>query len=198
VNPAADAAPTTDPRVRNENSVVGVAHPLGLGGESGPSADRHVHAVLAPGVAEVDTRTIRQLLGERETAATAMAQALREQIATLTDQLARAETELADLATTRKTLSALTGEPEATDPADATVTSVAYQQILAAFTTATAAMRAKDVCLALGLGTAPKDTEGLRAKLKRLVARQVLIETEPGLFALAATAPSTPDREQGR
>jgi hypothetical protein len=141
----------------------------------------------------VDTRTIRQLIGERETAATALAQELREQIAALTGQLARAETELADLATTRKTLSALTGEPEATSPADATVASVAYQQILAVFTTATGAMRAKDVCLALGLGTAPKDTEGLRAKLKRLVARQVLIETEPGQFALAPTAPSTQD-----
>ena len=78
-------------------------------------------------------------------------------------------------------------------PTAPTLASVAYQQILAAFTTATAAMRAKDVCLALGLGTAPKDTEGLRAKLKRLVAHQVLIETEPGLFALAAAAPSTQD-----
>jgi hypothetical protein len=141
----------------------------------------------------VDTQTIRRLIGERETAASAMAQALREQIAALTEQLVRAETELADLATTRKTLTALTGEPETTDPADATIASVAYQQILAAFTTATGALRAKDVCLALSLGTAPKDTEGLRAKLKRLVARQILIETEPGLFALATTAPSTQD-----
>jgi glycine/D-amino acid oxidase-like deaminating enzyme len=101
----------------------------------------------------VDTRTIQQLIGERETAASAMAQALREQIAALTDQLARAETELADLATTRKTLNALTGEPEAATPTDAPVAGVAYQQILAVFTT-TGAMRAKDVCLALGLGTA--------------------------------------------
>jgi hypothetical protein len=66
------------------------------------------------------------------------------------------------------------------------------------FTTTTGAMRAKDGCLALRLGTAPKDTEGLRVRLKRLVARQVLIETEPGLLALAATTPSTQDREQGR
>jgi hypothetical protein len=64
------------------------------------------------------------------------------------------------------------------------------------FTTATTGMRAKDLCLTLGLGTAPKDTEGLRAKLKRLVARQVLIETEPGLFSLASTASSTQDDEQ--
>lgn len=46
-------------------------------------------------------------------------------------------------------------------------------------------MRAKDVCLALGVGVAAKDTEGMRAKLKRLVARQILTEAEPGLFTLA-------------
>jgi hypothetical protein len=50
---------------------------------------------------------------------------------------------------------------------------------------------ARHVCLALGLGTTPKDTEGLRAKLKRLVARQILAETRPGLFALAPTTAST-------
>src|SRR5690348_8078680 len=79
-----------------------------------------------------------------------------------------AEVQLADLATTRRTLTALTGEPEAGFPADATVSSVAYQQILAVLTTAGGPMRAKDVCLALGMGTTPKDTERLRAKLKRL------------------------------
>jgi hypothetical protein len=66
------------------------------------------------------------------------------------------------------------------------------------FTTATDAMRAKDVCLALGLGTTPKDTEGLRAKLKRLVAREILVETQPGLFALTPTKQSTQDNEQRR
>jgi hypothetical protein len=47
-------------------------------------------------------------------------------------------------------------------------------------------MRAKDVCHALGIGTEPKDTEGIRAKLKRLVKRRHLTEPEPGLFALVA------------
>ncbi|TDC85929.1 hypothetical protein E1193_01080 [Micromonospora sp. KC606] len=46
-------------------------------------------------------------------------------------------------------------------------------------------MRAKDICHALGTGTIARDTEGLRAKLKRLVGRQILAETEPGLFVLA-------------
>lgn len=137
----------------------------------------------------MDTRPIRDLIAEREAAATAAAEALQEQIATLTDQLTRAENELADLAITRKTLLTLTGEPDTPTP-DATLASVAYQQILAVFT-ATDAMRAKDVCHALGLGVTPKDTEGLRAKLKRLVARHILVEAEPGLFALApATPPS--------
>jgi len=40
---------------------------------------------------------------------------------------------------------------------------------------------------------AAKDTEGLRAKLKRLVARAVLTEPEPGLFALAQPTTSGPD-----
>jgi len=69
----------------------------------------------------VDTRAIWQMISERETIATANVQALREQIAALTDQLAHAESELADLATTRKTLAELTGQPETTSQADATV-----------------------------------------------------------------------------
>ncbi|GAA4722557.1 hypothetical protein [Phytohabitans rumicis] len=140
--------------------------------------------------------SIWQLIAQCEDAANATAQGLREQIATLTTQLARVETELADLATTRKTLTALTGGQPDTATSDATVASPAYQQIRGVFTAATDAMRAKDVCLALGLGTTPKDTEGLRAKLKRLVARQVLVETEPGLFALAPLTPSTQDPER--
>jgi hypothetical protein len=49
----------------------------------------------------------------------------------------------------------------------------------------------------LGLGTTSKDTEGLRATLKRLVARQILIESEPDLFTLAA-ATHRPHRTRSR
>ena len=50
------------------------------------------------------------------------------------------------------------------------------------------------ICLALGTGTAAKNTERLRAKLKRLVARGVFTERESGLFALVAQpATSSPD-----
>jgi len=144
----------------------------------------------------VDTRAVWALITDREATASAAAQTLREQIAALSERLAQAEAELGDLATTRRTLAVLTGQPDTPSAGDATIASVAYQQILATLTAATEPMRAKDVCLALGLGTAPKDTEGLRAKLKRLVARQVLTETEPGLFALATTTPSTQDTGQ--
>ncbi len=97
---------------------------------------------------------------------------------------------MADLAVTRTTLLTLTGgQTEAAAPVDATIASPAYQQILAVFTATTGGIRAKDVCLALGAGTTAKDTEGTRAKLKRLVTRHILVEAEPGLFTLAS-APS--------
>jgi hypothetical protein len=78
----------------------------------------------------------------------------------------------------------LTGAPAAT-PVDATIASPACQQILAEFTAATCGMRAKDVCIAPGIGITARDSEGMRAKLKRLVARRILIEAESGLFTLA-------------
>ncbi|MFG2013363.1 hypothetical protein ACGFNF_30350 [Micromonospora sp. NPDC048868] len=130
------------------------------------------------------------LLTERETAAGITAERLREQIAALTDQLTTAETELAELAITRKTLLSLTGHADPGAPTDATVASPAYQQILAVFHSATAPMRAKDICHALGTDTTTKDTENLRAKLKRLVARQILTEPEAGLFTLASPPPA--------
>ena len=139
--------------------------------------------------------SILDLITEREAAATAAADRLRAQIATLTDELARADTELAELAITRRTMISLTGEPDVA-PVDATVASAPYQQILAAFGTATSGMRAKDVCRALGTSVTAKDTEGMRAKLKRLVARHILAETEPGLFTLAPPTLSAPAREQ--
>ncbi|MBT8224504.1 MAG: hypothetical protein HKP61_19465 [Dactylosporangium sp.] len=122
------------------------------------------------------------LIAERETAATT----LREQIAALTGQLAGIETEFNELAITRTTLLRMAGEAEAAAAAlDATVTSGPYQQVLAVFTAATSAIRAKDVCLALDTDASAKNVEKMRARLKRLVARQILAEPEPGLFTLA-------------
>lgn len=133
-----------------------------------------------------------ELIAEREMATAAAAETLREQIAKLSAELALVDTELAELAITRATLTKLIGVAEATIPidtaADATVASAPYQQILTVFTTATTTtggMRAKDICQALDLDITARHTEGIRAKLKRLVARNVLVEPEPGLFTLA-------------
>jgi hypothetical protein len=130
----------------------------------------------------VNTTTVLDLIAAREAAASAARDELREQQAKLAAEVAAIESELADLATTRQTLTKiLEHEVTASEPV---VISEAYQQILAVFTPDRGALRAKDVCLALGIGTEPKDTEGIRAKLKRLVNRQILTESQPGLFTL--------------
>ena len=137
---------------------------------------------------------VLELITAREAVAATQAEQLRAQIAALTEQLVVVDAELADLATTRTTLLRLTGATtSSTSPTDATVASPAYQQILAVFAATGNPLRAKDICVALGTGTAAKNTESLRAKLKRLVTRGVLTEPESGLFALAQPATSDPD-----
>jgi hypothetical protein len=114
---------------------------------------------------------------------------LPEQIAQLTEQLATAEKTLERLEITRETVLELAAEaglplPEPLPPG--------YRDILAAFEKADGALRAKDVCQALGTGTEPRHVEGIRAKLKRLVSRDILTEPEPGLFTLAQPARPAP------
>jgi phosphate uptake regulator len=126
--------------------------------------------------------TILTLIGERETTATVTAGRLREQISLLTGELTRIDRELADLATTRSMLQHLAATEFTAD--DPTIVSAAYQQILAILGTATAGMRAKDVCLALDIEPLPKHVEGTRAKLKRLVNREIVTEEQPEIFSL--------------
>ena len=126
--------------------------------------------------------TILGLITERESTATATAERLREQIGLLTTELARIDQDLAALATTRSTLQNLAAAEFTAD--DPTVISSAYQQILAVLKTTPAGMRAKDICLALDIEPLPKHVEGARAKLKRLVNRELVIETQPGIFTL--------------
>jgi hypothetical protein len=129
--------------------------------------------------------SILDLIAERETTAAAAATALRDQIAALTEQLTGIETELTELAITRTTVLRLASEADAAAPLDAIVASSPYQQILAVFATATSDIRAKDVCLALDTDASAKNVEKMRARLKRLVTRQILTEPEPGIFTLA-------------
>jgi hypothetical protein len=135
----------------------------------------------------VSTAPILGLITARETVAGLAADQLREQISVLSQQLSALETELADLATTRNTLLRLGGHID-DQSADTRPGNPTYQQILAVFATAEHPLRAKDICQALGVGTTANHTESLRAKLKRLVARDALTEDRPGLFALTPSA----------
>jgi hypothetical protein len=59
-----------------------------------------------------------------------------------------------------------------------------YQDVLEVLTDAGRPLRAGHIAAGLGLEIAPSKVEGLRSKLKRLVARGWLDEQTPGLFAI--------------
>ncbi|MGA5135545.1 hypothetical protein ACPCTO_38075 [Streptomyces olivoreticuli] len=117
------------------------------------------------------------------------AERLRDQIARLAEQLAAAEQTLNRLDTTRETILELAAE-DGTPPPEPL--SAGYREILALFEQAGEGLRAREVSRELGLGPEPRHTENTRAKLKRLVTRDILTEPEPGLFTLAKTAPDSP------
>jgi hypothetical protein len=108
---------------------------------------------------------------------------LRDHIAELTARLREFDTESENLQITRKTLLGLPAPAPVDDPPRAEVPEhPAYQQILTVLTDTGGPMRARDICEALDLPILPKNTEGIRSKLKRLVTRGILTEPEPGLF----------------
>ncbi|MGY3061918.1 hypothetical protein ACVWZD_006216 [Streptomyces sp. TE3672] len=121
-------------------------------------------------------------LGIQEDAAQAQADDLRTQITELQDRLREAETHLEHLAITRQTVTALggrlpaqTGSPDLPEHPD-------YPRILAVFNETTGHLRARDVCEVLDYELLPKNIEGTRAKLKRLVKLDVLTEVDAGSF----------------
>lgn len=61
---------------------------------------------------------------------------------------------------------------------------VAYRDVVEVLAGA-GPLRARQVCQAVGTGAEPRHREGMRIKLKRLVERGWLVETEPGLFVCA-------------
>ncbi|MEV0695830.1 hypothetical protein [Streptomyces sp. NPDC050388] len=142
-----------------------------------------------------------EALEAREAAARGEADRLREQIAGLSGELSRLEGLLFRLRITRETVDevlaggpstaaggkdASKGAAEALPAAEAepdgTVMSPEYQAIIGLFATSGAAMRCKEVCVVLGLGSEARHVAGMRSKLKRLVERGILAETLPGLF----------------
>lgn len=113
---------------------------------------------------------------------------LRSRIEELTARLGELDAENEDLRITRKTLLALPAPPPAEDTPRLDVPDhPAYRQILAALTVASRPMRARDLCEALDPPILPKNIEGIRCKLKRLVTRGILTEPEPGLFVQPRT-----------
>jgi hypothetical protein len=126
-------------------------------------------------------RTALDKIADREHAVTATTEQVRTQIGTLAGRLRELDAELTDLQVARKVILAL-GDDEPAGPR--LPDNPVYQHILTALNDGTAPMRAKDLCHALDLGFEPSKIEGMRSKLKRLVATGLVTEGEPGLFTL--------------
>jgi hypothetical protein len=75
---------------------------------------------------------------------------------------------------------------------DASVLPPAYRDVLELLVDAGRPLRARELVVLLGLPAEAAKVEGLRSKLKRLVARGWLAEQMPGVFAL----PARPDIER--
>jgi hypothetical protein len=129
-------------------------------------------------------KAILERIETRERELADQAEQFRAHIEELTRQLGELDAESENLRITRKTLLALPLPSPATGPDRPDIPDhPAYQQILTALADAGRPMRARDLCQAPDLPILPKNTEGIRSKLKRLVSRGILIEPEPGLFA---------------
>lgn len=131
---------------------------------------------------------ILERIADREQVVTDQAAQMRAQIDELTTRLGELDQHLEHLRITRTTLLTLadetnTGQIKDTSPAPGLPEHPAYQQIMTAFADHDEPLRARELCLALDLPIAPKNTEGIRSKLKRLVSRGFLTEIEPGLFS---------------
>ena len=182
--------PAPGPRLRAPALQFGVARVLGDDRRDGPATDRHVHAIVADHVTAADPgRFLLDKIDAREQALTREAGQAQARIDELTARLRELEEAISDLQITRKTLISLAGHDdgqpaaEPAGPPPAVPDHPAYQQILTAFADLRRPLRARDLCLALDLPVAAKNTENIRSKLKRLASRGILVETEPGLFA---------------
>jgi hypothetical protein len=133
-------------------------------------------------------RFLLDKIDAREQALTREAGEIQARIDELTARLRDLEEAVSDLQVTRKTLISLAGQDdgqpgaEPAGPSPALPDHPAYQQILTAFADLHRPLRARDLCAALDLPIVAKNTENIRSKLKRLVSRGILVETEPGLF----------------
>ncbi|MFG2622554.1 hypothetical protein ACGFXC_33565 [Streptomyces sp. NPDC048507] len=116
-----------------------------------------------------------------ENAARGLADDLRTRIGELHARLREAETHLEHLAITRRTVTGLADRLPAAPPDMPEHPD--YPRILGVFNDATGPLRARDVCEALDHELLPKNIEGTRAELKRLVKLDILTEVDTGSFA---------------
>lgn len=130
----------------------------------------------------MNVQPLLDALGIQEDAARAMTNDIRRRIDELQSRLREAETHLEHLAITRKTVTALADRIPAHPVPPGLPKHPDYPRILAVFNAATGPLRARDVCEALDHELPPKNIEGTRAKLKRLVKLSVLTEIDTGSF----------------
>lgn len=156
------------------------------------------------------------LLDAHEVVVRSRLQALRDEAARVSAQLTEAELALEHLAVTRATLAAVLAGHGSTDPAmqgadvaggagpgrarvpvrraDLTEAQLPqeYRRVWQGVVAAPGPVRAQQLAAVLGLPVTAAKVEGLRSKLKRLVARGWITEPEPGVFAPASTGPVSP------
>ena len=109
----------------------------------------------------------------------------RAHVDRLTAELAEARQRLDRLEVTHQTLLELTGTADEPPQPAGPPLPPAYQDILGVLTDHPDGIRTKDIALALDLPATSKNTvEGIRAKLKRLVGRDLATEPKPGLFTI--------------
>lgn len=150
---------------------------------------------------------LMQRLGQREEAARARVERLREEAARVAGELAAAEEELRRLAITRETIEEVLAGGEAVE-ADAVVPGaagslagalvvpyrsdesqvaelpVSYRDVLEILARNDEPQGAGQVAAAVGLGSSKAKSEGMRSKLNRLAGRGWITKTDSGAFTL--------------
>ncbi|MBT2235807.1 hypothetical protein [Nonomuraea sp. NEAU-A123] len=128
---------------------------------------------------------LQDRIDAREQALTCQIEQTQAEIDTHTARLGELSQAIEHLRISRKTLLSLAEEdPVPIEPVEppAVPDHPDYQQILAIFAEVGACLRARDLAMAMDLPLTQNAIQNVRAKLKRLASRSILVETEPGLF----------------
>lgn len=140
--------------------------------------------MTGPDVRQSDPGTwLLDRIDAREHSLTCQIEQTQAEIDSLTARLGELSEQVEHLRISRKTLISLADEDSApAEPPPIVPDHPAYQQILGVFDEAGGSLRARDLALAMDLPLSQNNIQNVRAKLKRLAGRGILVETEPGLF----------------